>query len=91
MKQIYHFEQYTPPALNENLLLAEMERRKLRLQTALFAFAGILFQIVVVLLGYSAIGWYPWLASACVGYVIVSTTGGGVIAITYSRKGGHTV
>lgn len=88
MKQIYNFEQYKPPVLNENMLQAEQEQRQLRWQTALLAFAGILFQFVIVLLGYFAIDWYPWLTTICVGYIIFSTTGGGIIAIAYSRKGG---
>ena len=90
MKQIYHFEQHKPPVLNENMLRAELERRRLRWQTALLALAGILLQVVVVLFGYSAIDWYPWISAACFGYVIISTTGCGVIAVVYSRKGGIT-
>lgn len=88
MKQIYNFERYNPPVLNENMLHAELERRRLRWQTALLALAGILLQIVVALLGYSAIDWYPWISAICFGYVIISTTGWGVVAVTYSRKGG---
>ncbi len=91
MKQVYDFEQYDPPILNEAMLRAEKERRQQQWQTALVGFAGILLQIVVVLLGYSAVDWYPWLAMVCFGYVVVSTTGCGVIAIAYSRKGGFVV
>lgn len=90
MKQIYNFEQHKPPMVNENMLRAELERRRLRWQTALLALAGILLQIVVALFGYSAIDWYPWLSAVCFGYVIISTTGCGVIAVAYSRKGGIT-
>ena len=52
MKQIYNFEQHTPPVLNENMLRMEIERRKLHWQTALLFIAGLLLQIVVVLFGY---------------------------------------
>ena len=90
MKQIYNFEQHKPPVLNENMLRAELERRRLRWQTALLALAGILLQVVVVLFGYSAIDWYPWISAICFGYVIISTTGCGVVAVAYSRKGGVT-
>jgi len=90
VKQIYNFEQHKPPALNENLLRAELERRRLRWQTALLALAGILLQTVIVLFGYSAMDWYPWISVLCFGYVIISTTGCGVIAVTYRRKGGIT-
>ena len=91
MKQIYNFEQQKPPVLNENMLRAELERRRLRWQTALLALAGILLQVVAVLFGYSAIDWYPWISAICFAYVIVSTTGCGVIAVVYSRKGGIQV
>lgn len=91
MKQIYNFEQHNPPVLNESMLRAELERRKLRWQTALLALAGILLQVVVALFGYSAIDWYPWISAVCFGYVIISTTGCGVIAVAYSRKGGITI
>lgn len=90
MKQIYDFERYAPPVLNENVLRREMERRKLKWQTTLFALAGILVQIVAVLFGYAAVDWYPWLSGICFGYVIVSMTGGAVVAVVYSRKGGIT-
>lgn len=88
MKQIYDFEQNSPPVLNENMLRVEQEKRRLRLQTTLLFIAGLLFQIAIILLGFSAIDWYPWLTAICFGYVIVSTTGGGVVAVTYTRKGG---
>ncbi len=91
MKQIYNFEQYKAPVLNENMLRQEQEHRRVRRQTALLALAGILFQIVVIMLGYSAIDWYPWLAVACLVYVILSTTACGVIAVAYSHRGGFTI
>ncbi|MBR6826044.1 MAG: hypothetical protein IKM59_05805 [Oscillospiraceae bacterium] len=88
MKQIYNFEQHHPPVLNENMIRAEMERRKLHWQTALLVLAGILLQVVVALFGYSAMDWYPWISSVCFGYIIISTTGCGIVAVIYSRKGG---
>lgn len=88
MKQIYNFEQHQPPILNENMIRREIEGRKLHLQTALLVLAGILLQVVIGLLGYSAMDWYPWISVLCFGYIIVSTTGCGIIAIVYSRKGG---
>lgn len=90
MKQIYNFERHAPPVLDENMLRCELERRKLQWQTTLFALAGILLQIVAALFGVSAVDWYPWLSAICFGYVIVSMTGGAVVAVVYSRKGGAT-
>lgn len=91
MRQIYNFEQHDPPVLNENMLRAETERRKLHWQTALLAVAGLLLQAVIALFGYSAIDWYPWVSAICFGYVIVSTTACGVVAVAYSRKGDKTI
>ncbi len=55
MKQIYNFEQHTPPVLNESMIRSEIERRKLQCQTTLLVLAGILIQIVVSLFGYSVV------------------------------------
>lgn len=88
MKQIYDFEQYNPPALNERIIREESERRKLRIQTALVALAGILIQIVVIALGFGIIGEYPIIATICFLYVLLSTTGGSVLAVVYTQKGG---
>lgn len=90
MKQIYDFEQRTPPILNEQILRAKLERRKLQNQTAIAVLAGFLLMIAAVLLGYSAIDWYPILSWICFGYILTAATGGGVIAIIYSRKGGKS-
>lgn len=88
MRQIFDFEQQNPPVLNEAMLRNEQERRKLRRQTALLFVAGLLLQFIAVFVGYSAIDWYPWLTVLCLGYVVVSATGAGVVAAAYTRKGG---
>ena len=88
MTQIYDFEQHAPPAVNTDLLRQELARRRLRMQTALLVLAGLLFQFAALLLGYSALDWYPALSLLCFGYVVIAATGGGVVALVYSRKGG---
>lgn len=88
MKQIYNFEQHRPPVLNENMLRAELERRRLRWQTALIALAGILLQAVVVVAGLLVMNDYPMLTMLCLGYTVVSITGGSVLAVVVTRKGG---
>ena len=88
MKQIYNFEQHKPPVLNENMLRAELERRKLRWQTALIAVAGILLLIVTALLGYLVLEDYPWITVLCLAYILFSATGGSVLAIVVTKKGG---
>lgn len=91
MNQIYNFEQYKPPVLNENMLRAELERRRLRWQTTLIAVAGILVQILLILLGFITKNEYPIITVACLIYVVFSVTGGSVLAIVCTRKGGLTL
>ena len=88
MKQIYNFEQKAPPALNENMLREEAKKRRLRLQTALAAVSGILMLTVVILLGILVYGRYPYLALFCFLYALFSATGGSVMAVVFTRKGG---
>lgn len=88
MNQIYNFEQHKPPVLNENMLRAELERRRLRWQTALIAVSGILLLIVTALIGYLVLEDYPWITVLCLAYVLFSATGGSVLAIVVTKKGG---
>lgn len=91
MNQIYNFEQHKPPVLNENMLRAELERRRLRWQTALIAVAGILIQILLVLFSFVTKNEYPIITVACLIYVVISITGSSVLAIVCTRKGGLTL
>ena len=88
MKQIYSFEQENPPALCETLLRARLEQRRLRRQTALLAAGGLFFQFVILALGLFMRGMAPLLTLFCVGTVLVSTVGSGVIAILYTQRRG---
>lgn len=89
MKQIYNFEQHDPPALNENMLRAELERRALRRQTTLTALAGLLSQITMLVLGILALPFMPTVSVFCFCYVTVAMTGSAVLAVICTRKGGN--
>jgi len=91
VKQIYNFEQQKPPVLNENMLRTELERRRLRWQTALIAVAGILIQVLLILIGFVTKNEYPIITVVCLIYVVISITGSSVLAIVYTRKGGLTI
>lgn len=91
MNQIYNFEQHKPPVLNENMLRAELERRRLRWQTALIAVASILIQVFLILLGLVTKNEYPIITVLCLIYAVFSATGGSVLAVVYNRKGGLTL
>ena len=88
MKQIYNFEAHEPPCLNERKLQTELERRRLNLQTALIALSGILMQAVLVLLAFILREAYPLLTAMCLGYTVISVTGGSILAILFAKKGG---
>lgn len=88
MKQIYNFEQYDPPALNENMLRNEIEKRKVQKQTLLLGIAGILVQIVVLMFGWWNVETHPAITIMCWGYVLSSAVGGSLIAVVYTKKGG---
>ena len=88
MRQIYDFEQYNPPALNERIIREKIEKKKLRLQTVLIAFAGILIQIIIAIFGFEAMEEYPIITVFCCLYVLLSTTGGSILAVVYTQKGG---
>ncbi len=87
MKQIYNFENYAPPALNEKTLRREIERRKLRRQMFLLALAAILSQAAIFLMGLLAWESRPAFAACCFVYTAVSMVGSVVIAIVYSYRG----
>lgn len=86
MKQIYSFEAAVPPVLTERMLEAELERRKLRRQTGLVALGGILLQIAVMVLAMICSREYPILIWIALGSLIVSTVGGGVVALVFAQK-----
>lgn len=88
MKQIYSFEQCTPPPLTEASLQQELERRRKNRLTILLAVAGILLQAVLVLFGVQLLLVSRPLAWCVFCYVLLSTVGSSAIAVVYVQKGG---
>lgn len=93
MRQIYDFEQYVPPVLNEAMLQHELGRRQLRRQIILLALAVVLSQAAMVLLGVLMRESLPVVSTFCFGYTAISAAGSVVIAVVYSyrKKGGDEV
>ena len=89
MKQIYDFDRYPPPVLNENMLRDKLEKRSKKRLTILLAVSGVLLQIVALLLEVLTSSLYPMLSVCCLVYQLISMTGGGVIAVVYAQKGGN--
>ena len=89
-EKLYEFEAAAPPVLTENMLRAEMERRKRSRETVLLALAVVLSQMAAVLLGVLAIGWVPWLVVLCFVYTAVTACGGGILAVLYTGRRNQT-
>ena len=87
MNQIYNFEQYEPPIINENMIKARLEKKRVIRNAAIVAVAGVLLQMITLVLGILAYSQYPIITFLCVTYVVVSMVGGSVISIVYSKKG----
>lgn len=88
MKQIYDFEQCTPPVLNENMLHMKLEERRKRQQMILAAIGSVLLQTAMLFTGFLTKETYPLIAFAGFLYLLISTVGGSVITIVYVQKGG---
>lgn len=87
MNQIYNFEQYEPPIINENMIKARLERKRVVRNAAIVAAAGVLLQMMTLVLGVLAYSQYPVITFLCVTYVVVSIVSASVISIVYSKKG----
>ena len=86
MKQIYTFDSFQPPDLNEKKLRAEIQRRMTVRQTALLALAGILVELCLIVTALLIKPVNEVLAFAMIAYVCVSISGCAVIAIVYDLR-----
>ncbi len=85
-RETLDFERECPPMLTCELLEAELERRRLNRQTAILALSGILLESCFLLAALLLRHEFPVLAAACAGYMVCSSTGGGILALVYSAK-----
>ena len=86
MKQIYHFEGKAPPVLRESILREELERRRLRRQTALLALGGMLSLFCLFLAAVSLYRIQPVLALGGMLYLCAAITGGCVLILVFMWK-----
>lgn len=86
MKQIYTFDCFQPPDLNEKKLWAEIQRRATLRQTALLALAGILAELCLIVTALLVRPVNEVLAFAIIAYVCVSISGCAIIAIVYDLR-----
>lgn len=85
MRQIYRFDGARPPLLRESALRAELERRRLRRQTALLALGGVLSLICLLLAAALLYPAAPAVSIACGAYLCAASAGAGVIAIMFAH------
>ena len=85
MRQIYRFDGARPPLLRESDLRAELERRRIRRQTALLALGGVLSLICLLLAAALLYPVAPALSIACGAYLCAASAGAGVIAIVFAQ------
>lgn len=88
MRQTLDFERFDPPILNERMLRRKLEERQERRRTVLLAIAGALLEAALVLLGLLYWTVFPALSLGCFCFALISTAGGGAVAIVFVQKGG---
>lgn len=88
MRQTLDFERFDPPILNERMLRRKLEERQERRRTVLLAVAGALLEAALVLLGLLYWTIFPALSLGCLCFALISTAGGGAVAIVFVQKGG---
>lgn len=88
MRQTLDFERFDPPILNERMLRRKLEERQERQRTVLLAIAGALLETALVLLGLLYWTIFPALSLGCLCFALISTAGGGAVAIVFVQKGG---
>ncbi|MGN0505230.1 MAG: hypothetical protein ACI4FZ_01635 [Lachnospiraceae bacterium] len=86
MNQIYQFEQINPPVVTEAMLQSKLEKRRLERQTTLLALGAILSQICILILAGFLYPVSAALTAVCLAYIIISVTGGTVIALIFSYQ-----
>lgn len=86
MKQIYNFERINPPALNENMLHAELEKRRLQKQITILIIGSVLMACCVLFLAQKVYCFLPAVSTICVLYVCVMTVGSILIVYVFSKR-----
>ena len=86
MTQFYDFSAHRPPILTQETLRAEADRRRVRRQTLILTLAALATQGILVVLGLMLAPTQPLAALACLGYVCLSVSGGGLAALIVQKE-----
>ncbi len=88
MDNIYLFDKFTPPKLNEKILQKKLEARYLKKQIILISLSAILMQTLVIILGIIFLNVFAPISLFCFIYTIFSMTAITIVTIFYTKKGG---
>lgn len=83
MNQIYHFDSYSPPLLNEAMLRRERERRREQRAVIATAVGGALSLFSLLVLAFFLFPVAPKAAIVLSVYLTVSVMGAGVVALVF--------
>lgn len=83
MNQIYHFNSYSPPLLNEAMLRRERERHREQRAIAAAATGGVLILLCLLTLAFFLFPVAPKAAIVLSVYLTLSVMGAGVVALVF--------
>lgn len=86
MNQIYHFDSYSPPILNEAMLRRERDRRRQQRVIAAAAVGGALTLFCLLALAFFLFPVAPRAALILSVYLTLSVMGAGAVALVFMKQ-----
>lgn len=86
MNQIYHFDSYSPPVLNEAMLRRKLERRREQRAIAAAAVGGVLTLFCLLALAFLLFPIAPRAAMLLSVYLTLSVMGAGVVTLVFAAQ-----
>lgn len=81
MKQIYNFECVVPPYTSEELLRAEIERRRTKQMIGILSIGSLLILLSVMMVAEWSYGVIMILSNVCMAYIFIALLDGVVILV----------
>ena len=86
MNQIYHFDSYSPPVLNEAMLRRERERRQQQRAVAAAAVGGALTLLCLLAMALLLFPIAPQVSLVLSVYLTLSVMGAGAVALVFMKQ-----
>lgn len=86
MNQIYHFDSYSPPVLNEAMLRRERERRRQQRAVAAAAVGGALTLLCLLAMALLLFPIAPQVSLILSVYLTLSVMGAGAVALVFLKQ-----